>query len=263
MERNICNFLIELSSKLKERLDQLHRSGIDPSREISQGAGGDNTTILDKTAEDFLVSEISKKYDCTIISEELGEKEFGKDSDLTFVIDPIDGTKNGKRNLPVHAVSIAVLKSGKPIIGVVRDLYNGEIYTAIEGEGAFLNGEKIEVRKEDELKMVVFGAPQRGRDFEFFVKKAQKAEGIRIFGAAALEICYVAAGKATLFSHIHPEKVCLKTVDYAAADLILREAGGISFDGKIQQITNFTELKTKTDYICASSKELIEKFLQD
>ncbi len=131
------------------------------------------------------------------------------------------------------------------------------------GKGAFLNGEKIEVRKEDELKMILFGAPQQGLDFNFFLKKAQKAQGIRIFGSAALDICYVASGKATLFSHIHPARACLKTVDYAAADLILREAGGVSSDEKGKNITNFTDLKIKTDYICASNKELIDKFLQD
>ena len=249
MHTPIRNFLIQITEELKQKLDKLYLEDIDLSREIGIGAGGDRTTVLDKSAEDFLVKSLSEKFKCTIVSEELGEKNFGS-NDLIFIIDPIDGTMNAKRRLQPYCCSIAALEKGEVVVGVVRDLVSGEVFSAIKNEGAFCNDKKINVKKFDKLEkaMVLYGRPISQVDKQVYMQLTNRFLSHRILGAAALEGCFVASGRADIFIHKH-EKKMLKMVDIAAAKLIIEEAGGCCFDENGNEIKIEPKLDKRTNFI--------------
>ncbi|MGV8084950.1 MAG: inositol monophosphatase family protein [Candidatus Bilamarchaeum sp.] len=258
--KKISEFLIILTAQLKQKLDKFYLEEENPAREIGTGAGGDRTTVLDKFSEDFIVKELSENFKCTILSEELGEKDFGS-KDLVFIIDPIDGTMNAKRKMPPYCCSIAALEKGEVIVGVVRDLISNEVFSAIKGRGSFCNGKKIHAKKFEKLEtaIVLYGRPISQSDKERYVRLTNRFLSHRILGAAALEGCYVASGRAEILMHIH-EKRLLKMVDIAASKLIIEEAGGILLDEEGNRVEVVASLTKKINTIGAH-KECIEKVL--
>ena len=147
--------------------------------------------------------------------------------DLVFVIDPIDGTANFSHHYQHSCISIGCMCGGEPAIGVVYDPFLDEMFSAIRGKGAFLNGERLVIPKHSlSESLVLFGsspyymelADETFRDVREIFGRCQD---IRRTGSAALDLCYVAAGRAGLYFE------CMLSVwDYAAGSLIVREAGG-------------------------------------
>lgn len=145
----------------------------------------------------------------------------------TFIVDPIDGTTNFSRNVKMSAISVALLKDGEPIIGMCYNPYTDEMYTAKKGEGAYLNNEKIKV-SDKRLKdgIVLCGCSPyydslRKKSLEIQKNFSMIASDYRRFGSAVIEICSIASGKAEVYFELK-----LMPWDYAAASLILKEAGG-------------------------------------
>lgn len=147
---------------------------------------------------------------------------------LAFIVDPIDGTTNFIKDYHTSAISVGVTRDGEPYMGAVYNPYLDEMFTAISGHGAFLNGEPIHVSKEPlENGIVIFGtAPYyeelAKKSFQLAYEYFQKALDIRRSGSAALDLCNVAAGRAELFFELR-----LSPWDFAAGSLIVREAGGV------------------------------------
>lgn len=150
------------------------------------------------------------------------------DSEYSFIVDPIDGTTNFSRNIKMSAISVAILKYGKPIVGICYNPFTNELYEAQKGKGAYLNGKPIHVStKKLEEGIVLCGcAPYyndlRKKSLEIQGKYASIASDYRRFGSAVIEICSIASGKAELYFELK-----LMPWDYAAASLILEESGGI------------------------------------
>jgi len=149
------------------------------------------------------------------------------EEDARWIVDPLDGTTNYAHGLPVFAVSIALEKAGEVVLGVVHDPMREETFVAERGEGANLNGEPISVSETDELvrALVVTGFPY-DRDevpatVDLFGHFSMLVQGMRRLGSAALDLCYVAAGRLDAYYErgIH-------AWDVAAGNLILEEAGG-------------------------------------
>lgn len=193
-----------------------------------KGSNVNLVTQFDKDIQDFLFVKMSEIIpDCSFLGEEEeGNKEL-KDG-YCFIIDPIDGTTNFIKGFKHSAISVGLAFNKELIMGVVYDPDKDDIYYAERGCGAFLNGEKIEVSKEPlESSLVLFGTcpyehELAHKTFAFTEEIFYKCLEVRRTGSAALDICYVASGKADLYYEL-----ILRPWDYAGASVILREAGGV------------------------------------
>ncbi len=203
---------------------------------VEQKGHNDYVSEADRAAERAVIDVIQKHYpDHAIMAEESGAQGDQK-SDTVWIIDPLDGTTNYLHGFPVFAVSIGVKVDGRLSHGVVYDPLRQDLFTASRGEGAQLNDRKIRVsgRKELERALVGTGFPFRQSNIELepylgmLGKVIRNTAGVRRPGAAALDLCYVAAGRLDAFW-----ETGLAPWDVAAGALIIREAGGIvsSLDG--------------------------------
>jgi len=190
-------------------------------RVLGTGEGGDETTAIDKAAEDAIVERL-RATGATIVSEEVGILE---GSGTVVVIDPIDGSLNAKRGIPFFSLSIAVADGttmGDVHFGFVHDFGSGEEWVGRRGEGAWLNGEALPlVQRTDELELLVMEATRTDLVAEDAPRLVGIANRLRIMGSTALSLCHLAAGRV--------DGVCtLKTtrsVDIAAGQLLCRELG--------------------------------------
>ena len=160
----------------------------------------------------------------------MGEEEVGKHytgEGYLFVVDPIDGTTNFIKGYHASTISVGLLKDGEPVLGVVYNPYRDEMYTAEKGKGAYLNGEALRV-SEDTLSesLVAFGtAPYYEELWERSFNLAQvfftQSLDVRRSGSATIDLCDVASGRVGVYFELR-----LPPWDYAAASLIVKEAGG-------------------------------------
>src|SRR5829696_763531 len=200
----------------------------------TRGEGGDQTLLIDEAAEDVVFAELDKLHAAgarfTALSEERGVVGFGGDG-LWVVIDPIDGSVNAKRGLPHFALSIAVAEGATMadvVFGFVQDFGPEEEWVARRGEGAMLDGVRLDPslgeRRTREGKLEVLGV--ESADPRWVVQSAdalaETAHRLRAIGAIAVSLCQVAAAR---FDAMASLKRC-RAVDAAAAQLIVREAGG-------------------------------------
>jgi myo-inositol-1(or 4)-monophosphatase len=204
-------------------------------------------TQIDKNAEEIIINKIRKKYpDHDFLAEESGSHN--KQSEVRWIIDPLDGTLNFTHGMPLFSVSIAVEVKGVVVAGVVYEPNLDELFTAEKGNGAFLNKKPIHVSRVDTLieSMMVTGFPYTIKDnpdnaVQHFVNMLMKAQGIRRLGSAAVDLCYVACGRFDGFW-----EVFLSPWDMAAGVLLIQEAGGRFTDlsGKPSSIYNKQVLMT-------------------
>jgi myo-inositol-1(or 4)-monophosphatase len=188
----------------------------------------DYVSEADRAAEREVIDTVHKHYpDHAILAEESGASG---DSDTLWIIDPLDGTTNFLHGFPVFAVSIGVQVNGRMEHGVVYDPMRQELFTTSRGAGAQLDGRRIRVSGQSKLERALIGTgfPFRHADCEMepYLKMLGKiirnTSGVRRPGAAALDLCYVAAGRLDGFW-----EAGLSAWDLAAGGLIIREAGGI------------------------------------
>ena len=162
----------------------------------------DYVTNVDKASEEAIIEVIKKSYpDHTIITEESGALE-GRDNDVQWVIDPLDGTTNFVKGLPHFSVSIAIRVKGRTEVGVVYDPIRNELFTAVRGEGAKLNEMRLRVENKRDLSGAVLatGFPFKQpkympMQFNMMQSLIEEAADFRRTGSAALDLCYVASGR--------------------------------------------------------------------
>lgn len=205
------------------------------------GEGGDHTLVIDRRCEDVVFAELEKLAEqgasFVAVSEERGEVTFGAGGEHRIVIDPIDGSLNARRTIPSFAVSIAV-SSGPSMadveFGFVHDFGADEEFLAQRGEGAQLDGEPVRVSPEAErLEVVGVESAEPEWALPALESLAGKVFRLRVVGAIAICAAYVGAGR---FDAMLSLRSC-RSVDAAAAQLIIREAGGsVSFgDGDLSE----------------------------
>ncbi len=193
----------------------------------------DYASEVDADAEKVIVKELKRAYpDYGIFGEEGGVQ--GGNGRYTWVIDPLDGTSNYLRGFPHYCVSIALVENGEPLDAVIFDPLRNELFTASRGAGAVLNDRRIRVadRKELEGAMVHTGfAPRErarvGAQLKCVDALLVQAEDVRRTGSAALDLAYVACGRADAYF-----EAGVKAWDIAAGVLLVREAGGRVCDFK-------------------------------
>lgn len=210
--------------------------------QVSLKGPGNFVSAADRRVEEILHVELSKaRPGFGFLMEERGRIE-GKDKTHQWVVDPIDGTTNFLHGIPMFAISIALLKDGMPIAGLVYNPISDELYVAERGRGAFLNDRRLRVAARKKLSDCVFccGIPHQGRgDSALFRRELAAVQdsvaGIRRTGAAALDMAWVASGRFDAFWERG-----LSPWDLAAGLVLVREAGGFAtdLDGKDAVLEN-------------------------
>ena len=222
------------------------------SGDITQKAGDANfVTAYDVRVQETLISGLKEIYpDAAFFAEEQNNTDDVFGAEHCFVIDPIDGTTNFIHDMKCSAVSVAMLCRGRTVFGAVYDPYLDELFSAVEGGGAFVNGRAIHVAARPmEQSLVCFGtspyekAKYGDATFRQVKEIFMRCADIRRSGSAALDVCYVASGR----TDIYFENV-LSPWDFAAGSLILTEAGGVWSDF----CGNTPRPGQKTSFVCAN-----------
>jgi len=220
---------------------------------VERKARNDFVTQIDRGAESEIIRTIRKAYpQHAILAEESGE--LAGDSEVTWIIDPLDGTTNFLHRLPHFAVSIGIQVKGKLEHGVIYAPCTQDLYIASKGSGALLNNRKLRVStcKELDSALIGTGVPLREEYLERYLPMlrniAANTAGVRRAGAASLDLAYLAAGRLDGFWEFN-----LKPWDMAAGIVLVQEAGGVirELDGEPDVL--------KTGNILASTIRLIDE----
>lgn len=211
---------------LARKAGEILRAGYNKEHQVGYKGVIDLVTEVDRQSEDYLLGEVRRDFPAHhIFSEESGVIQ--GDQENIWYIDPLDGTVNYAHHVPIFSVSIGYAYQGQLTLGAVYDPMRDEMFLAERGEGASLNGEKLTASDVNELQksLLVTGFPYDAWDtkqdnFANFVKFAKLTQGVRRLGSAALDLCYVAAGRFDGFWELS-----LKPWDVAAGGLIAKEAG--------------------------------------
>ena len=193
---------------------------------MRRGEGGDDTTAIDAAAEDVVVAQLERLgEDFVLVSEELGERTFGRGGPRRVVVDPIDGSVNAKRGIPFFALSIAVAEGpamDDVTFGYVYDFGTGEEWTAVRGEGARLDGRLLGVvRPKDRIELLSFEGTTTSTIAREIERVVGIADRVRVMGSLALSLCHLAAGRVDAVCSLKPAR----SIDIAAAQLLVRETG--------------------------------------
>ena len=221
--QTICNAIEKAEREAEELI--LHAHGI-----LAETKSGkrDVVTEYDRRVQALLVQRLSEAVPgARFFCEELDEHD-RLDAEQLFIIDPIDGTMNFVHGFHHSCISVAYAERGEVLAGVIYNPYTDELFAAVKGGGAYLNGRPIHVTDEGLAGSVVcygtapYNPELTDKTFETAKKLYAASLDLRREGSAALDLCTVAAGRAGLYFEL---KVSLW--DYAAGDLIVREAGGV------------------------------------
>lgn len=233
---------------------KIHLSNLNKEKDIDYKGRINLVTNVDRQSEETIINIIQERHpDHQIIAEETMPDSERKE--YTWYIDPLDGTTNYSHAFPIFAVSIALEINREICVGVVYDASRDELFHAVKGEGAFLNDVPVSPSTVSPIgkSLLLTGFPYNitQRSIDMFNGFLVKAQAVRRAGAAAVDLCYVAMGRADGFWELD-----LKPWDMAAGQVIIKEAGGI--------ITNFKggEHSIFADNTIASNK-LIHQEMMD
>ena len=258
------NAFKEIGPNVRAEMQELFK-GTGADKSIGKGAGGDTTLVLDKRAEDAIVSVLEKLHrqgeNFTFISEELGEKDYGAGGVL-ILADPVDGSNNAKYGLPFYSTALA-MASGRRLrdieLGYIINHANGDEFWAIKGNGAYKNGISIKASDQVELGMVNYEAANPRRDLPKAMPLLTAARKARCMGSTALDLACLASGATDVVLVPSPSR----SFDYAAGWLLVAEAGGVvtDTDGGGMEDTPLGIGRT-TPFIGAANRALLDKALK-
>ncbi|MCR5107578.1 MAG: inositol monophosphatase [Lachnospiraceae bacterium] len=191
-------------------------------------------TRYDKLVQDRLMKGLKEIMPEAAFFGEEGEHNGFPEDDLVFIVDPIDGTTNFLKGLNLSCIAIALVHKKERIFGLVYNPFTSEMFTAVKGQGAFLNGKKIKVSSEPlDMGLVIFGTSPYypglpDKAFKLARYYLEKSIDVRRLGSAEIDLCYIACGRAELYF-----EPLLQPWDFAAGSLIVEEAGGraMTFEG--------------------------------
>ena len=217
--------------------------------QVSMKGPADFVTVADERTERILIEELSRaRPGYGFLVEESGVIE-GPDKTHRFIIDPLDGTTNFLHGIPQFAISIALEREGQVVSGVVFNPVTDEMFVAEKNHGAFLNERRLRVAVRNNLKYALFatGIPFLGREGhgQFLTQLGEVmavTSGVRRFGAASLDLAWVAAGRFDGFWERG-----LSPWDIAAGMLLVREAGGV-----VSDIDGATRMFESGTIVCAN-----------
>ena len=283
----------KIAMKVIEEIDKKIKPliGWEKAEEIVKiGADGTPTKRIDLIAENIAISILEKYGGGILISEEIGLKVIGNDLEHIFILDPIDGTYNALKSIPIYSTSIAIAKirseDKKSIrenindlkwikkfiannysindlyIGIVKNLATREIYYGIKGYGSYLekDNEKIRIKtkniknlREASIGLFVYGL---SNDLLEFLKE-KKVRRIRLFGSTALEMCYVVSGSLDAYINVNENS---RLCDIAGAYVICKEGNAVITNKNGKELNIRLDLMEKTSLI-VSNKYLHKKLI--
>jgi myo-inositol-1(or 4)-monophosphatase len=232
------------------------------SRHVGRGQGGDMTLAIDGAVEDAIFAELEDfGVGVCVVSEERGVVEIAGGGPVRVVIDPIDGSLNAKRRLPLYSISIAVASGddmSSVVFGYVADLARGEEWWAKHAEGAWCNGTRITLDHAEhslEILGVEYTRPQAIAANAEAIADTE-AQRLRMLGSVALALCYVASGRFDGLISLRG----LRSVDVAAGQLIAREAGAVvAFpDAGYDGVSPALDLAMRSSVLAATSPAILE-----
>lgn len=217
----------EIASRAAKSAGEILKEKFGKVQHIVKKGEIDLVTEADLAAEEIILGILGNYFPKdNILSEEAGIRDGS--SDRNWIVDPLDGTTNFAHGFPLFGVSIALEVEKEIVLGIVYNPFMGEFFEAQKGQGAFLNGSPIHVSNARKLSdsLVSTGFPydireRSNRIFERFKTMVVSSQGVRRGGSAAVDLCYVAAGR--LDGHWEEN---LKPWDTAGASVIVLEAGG-------------------------------------
>lgn len=224
-------------------------------------SAADIVTEKDKEIEQFFVEKIGESFPQHFVLGEEGmskDKEFAIEEEVVWIVDPIDGTTNFVHQKRNFSISVAVYVQGRPTIGIIYDPIQDECYHACQGEGAFLNQQRLQTLDERKLEEALLGMdPLWLTENDIFDYRRCQAivrhsRGARSVGSAALELAYVACGRLDGYFTLR-----LSPWDYAAGLVILEEVGA-----KMTTVTNEPlSIQTKRSTVFVTSPKLHQELM--
>ncbi len=239
--REVVSFVEEAGSSMRQARQLV----------VSEKAPADLVTDLDKELEQKLRAFLPTLIPGSVV---VGEEFGGSPAEWTWWVDPLDGTTNCVHGWPRSAISVALTHNGETTLGVVRDPYLEETFWAVNGQGAWLGKQRLQLLTERSMAsaLICTGfAPEPLAQWELCRRLQAASRGIRVSGCASLDFAYVSAGRADAFLEVD-----LKAWDVAAGMLLVREAGGIVTDYTGQEAT------VESGNFIAAQPSLAETILQ-
>ena len=221
----------------------------------------DLVTNMDKQIEKFFIEKIDEQYpEHHILGEEGYGEELASLDGIVWIIDPIDGTMNFVHMQRHFAISVGIYHNGDGVIGMIYDVGADDLYYAIKGSGAFLNGEELPSLKPIEIGEAVLGVnaawgiKNKRIEPSIIPSLIRDVRGTRSFGSAALELAYIASGRLDAYLSMR-----LAPWDYAAGKILIEELGG-----KISSVSGEPlQLLTKQTPVFAAKPGLHEYILEN
>jgi len=222
---------------------------------IGIGADGTPTKYIDKIAEDVALALLKKSdVKVNLLSEEAGFVDYG--GEYTFALDPVDGTRNACRGIPLYSVSLGVGKSMLSDVeyGIVKNIPTGDVFIAEKKHGAFLNKKRVCVP--DFPDKDILSSLTLGKNFDKLTLSLAQKDYVRSLGCASLEMCMVTVGALDLYV---VGRKYIRVTDIAASTLIVREAGGIVANAHGEQLDMPLSLDERVSVIAACNNDLVKK----
>ena len=224
---------------------------------VGLGADGTITKYVDKIAEEAAFKVIEKSdVKVNVLSEEIGFVD--NDAEYTFVLDPLDGTRNAARGIPFYSVSLAVGKNRISDVeyGIVKNIPTGDVYVAEKKHGSFFNNKRIGAPEYPAKQMI--SSLTLGKNFDKKTLSLAKRDIVRSLGCASLEMCMVATGA---LDYYVVGKEYIRVIDIAASTLFVREAGGIVTNIRGEQLDMEFNLGERSSVIAACNEDIINKIV--
>lgn len=271
MNDDEINFWLDLFEEITEEVENaINNARNDPNiTEITRiGADGTPTHKIDEYAEDTAINIIKKSgKSLIVISEEIGTVKIGDEPEAVIIMDPLDGTSNALKNIPCYGISLAMAEIKDELknvtlddieIGYVKNFPVGDKYVAVKNRGAVKNNKPMTISNitrasESTISTYVYRAKRNS-----LTNLCSSVRRMRLMGAIAIELCYVADGTYDVFLDIGQVRV----LDIAAAQLIIKENKGMVTNIKSEVLANQLELMEKTSIIAAANKEIHKDIIQ-
>ncbi len=241
--------------RLARSAGQILRAGYEQKHEVSYKGEIDLVTEIDARSEEYLLGEIQRDFPTHHIHSEESGILVG-DDDHVWYLDPLDGTVNYAHGIPIFSVSIAYAYAAEVQVGVVYDPMRDEMFSAVKGKGATLNGERIQATSTSELarSLLTTGFPYdmwhtADDNLASYGRFAKLTQGVRRLGSAALDLCYVGCGRVDGFWERK-----LQPYDVAAGGLVATEAGA-----KVTKLDGTPDYLVSPPSIIAANPALHEK----
>ena len=256
-------YLLRATKSAEARVSGLARQG-DRGRKVGIGAAGDKTIYADKEAEEELLGYLNRVKGVRILSEEAGDAG-DREGRVLAVVDPLDGSSNFEKGIPFYCTSVAIA-NGKGlddvVVGVVRDLVNGNSYAAVKGGGARKNGRVIRTSSTRAASSAVVGVDLSRSSAELVERLGPLIAGVKRqvhLGANALELCLLAEGKTDAFVDIRGR---IRITDFAGAYLIAKEAGAVFSDEKGDELKPTFDLEHRFSFVASAGDSLHRQILE-